>query len=123
MPAYRITSKAGRFVAGRSNTGAGSILFLTAKEAEYELSLGTIVYDGGDAGGTVAAQAPEAGGEDQGQVEGGEGGEAAPDLSKLTKAQLLALAAESGVTADDKMTKAQIIEAIAAATEAGSAQS
>ena len=34
------------------------------------------------------------------------------DLSKLKKEELMAMAAERGVTIDDKMTKAQIIEAL-----------
>lgn len=41
--AYLVTEKAGRFVAGRNNVGVGSVLTLTAQEAEYELLLGTIV--------------------------------------------------------------------------------
>ena len=36
------------------------------------------------------------------------------DLSKLKKEELVAMAAERGVTLDDKMTKAQIIEALEA---------
>lgn len=43
MPRYTITEKAGSFVAGRNNTGAGTDLFLTEKEAEYELSIGTLI--------------------------------------------------------------------------------
>lgn len=43
MPEYRITEKAGRFVAGQTNNGAGTSLFLTEKQAAYELALGTIV--------------------------------------------------------------------------------
>ena len=43
MPRYTITEKAGPFVAGRNNTGAGTDLFLSEKEAEYELSLGTLI--------------------------------------------------------------------------------
>lgn len=78
MKKYLITEKAGRMVAGRSNNGAGSVLYLTEKEAEYELSLGTLIEapaeedpappmladgDGGDtdteAGGADQEQAPE----------------------------------------------------------------
>lgn len=96
MPEYRITEKAGRFVAGRNNNGAGTSLFLSEKEAEYELTLGTIV------------PATEA----EPEVEAGQ------DLSKMTKDALLALAAERGVTVADKATKAEIIAAIAAASQA-----
>jgi hypothetical protein len=117
MPAYRITEKAGRFVAGRSNTGAGAVLFLTEKEAEYELNLGTIVLDGGDAGGSQS-EAPAAEGDGEGSGEG-EGGGAAENLSKMTKAELAALAEARGVTVSGGATKAEIIAALVAASEAG----
>jgi hypothetical protein len=42
MPRYAITEKAGRFVAGQTNTGAGTVLTLTAKQAEHEVRLGTL---------------------------------------------------------------------------------
>ena len=42
MKRYAITDKAGRFVAGQSNTGVGSILTLTDKQAEHEVRLGTL---------------------------------------------------------------------------------
>ena len=42
MPRYAITEKAGRFVAARNNTGVGSVLVLTEKQAEHELRLGTL---------------------------------------------------------------------------------
>ena len=40
---YRITEKAGRFVAGHRNNGVGSILQLTPKAAAHELRLGTLI--------------------------------------------------------------------------------
>ena len=43
MPKYRITEKAGRFVAGHRNTGAGTVLDIPAVAAEYEITLGTLV--------------------------------------------------------------------------------
>lgn len=43
MPRYAITEKAGRFVAGQNNTGVGTVLSLTEKQAEHELRLGTLV--------------------------------------------------------------------------------
>ena len=43
MPRYAITERAGRFVAGQNNTGVGSVLTLTEKQAEHELRLGTLV--------------------------------------------------------------------------------
>ena len=43
MPRYAITEKAGRFVAGRNNTGVGSVLMLAEKQAEHELRLGTLI--------------------------------------------------------------------------------
>jgi hypothetical protein len=42
MPRYAITEKAGRFVAGQTNTGVGTVLILTAKQAEHEVRLGTL---------------------------------------------------------------------------------
>ena len=43
MPRYAITERAGRFVAGHTNTGVGTVLTLTEKQAEHELRLGTLV--------------------------------------------------------------------------------
>ncbi|OYW51984.1 MAG: hypothetical protein B7Z29_20965 [Hyphomicrobium sp. 12-62-95] len=43
MPRYVITEKAGRFVAGHTNTGTGTILSLTKRAADHELRLGTIL--------------------------------------------------------------------------------
>ena len=43
MPRYVITEKAGRFVAGHTNTGAGTILSLTKKAADHEVRLGTLL--------------------------------------------------------------------------------
>jgi hypothetical protein len=42
MNRYAITEKAGRFVAGQTNTGVGTVLKLTDKQAEHELRLGTL---------------------------------------------------------------------------------
>lgn len=42
MKQYIVTEKAGRFVAGRNNVGVGTVLELTPREAEYELTLGTL---------------------------------------------------------------------------------
>ncbi len=43
MPRYAITEKAGRFVAAHRNTGVGTILDLTERQAEHELRLGTLI--------------------------------------------------------------------------------
>ena len=43
MPRYAITERAGPFVAAHRNTGVGTILDLTERQAEYELRLGTLV--------------------------------------------------------------------------------
>lgn len=43
---YKITSKAGAYVAGRKNPGAGSSLTLTDKQAEQPLRDGAIVPEG-----------------------------------------------------------------------------
>ena len=42
MPRYAITEKAGRFVAGTNNTGVGTVLTLTEKQAEHEVRLGAL---------------------------------------------------------------------------------
>lgn len=42
MPRYAITETAGRFVAGQTNTGVGTILILTEKQAEHEVRLGSL---------------------------------------------------------------------------------
>ena len=46
MPRYAITEKAGRFVAGQTNTGVGTVLTLTTKQAEHEVRLGTLRHLG-----------------------------------------------------------------------------
>ena len=69
MPRYAITEKAGRFVAGRNNTGVGTVLELTPAEAQYELTLGTLALE--EAPVESAAGAPEA--------ETDEGGDAADE--------------------------------------------
>ena len=43
MPRYAITERAGPFVAAHRNTGVGSVLELTARQAGHELRLGTLV--------------------------------------------------------------------------------
>ena len=43
MPRYAITERAGPFVAGTRNTGVGTVLDLTERQAEHELRLGTLV--------------------------------------------------------------------------------
>ena len=42
MPRYAITETAGRFVAGTNNTGVGTVLTLTEKQAEHEVRLGAL---------------------------------------------------------------------------------
>jgi len=39
MPRYAINETAGRFVAGQTNTGVGTVLELTEKQAEHEARL------------------------------------------------------------------------------------
>lgn len=43
MPRYAITEKAGPFVAAHRNTGVGTILLLSERQAEHELRLGTLI--------------------------------------------------------------------------------
>lgn len=42
MPRYAITEKAGPFVASYRNSGVGTVLELTERQAEHELRLGTL---------------------------------------------------------------------------------
>ena len=42
MPRYAITERAGPFVAAHRNTGVGTVLELTERQAEHELRLGTL---------------------------------------------------------------------------------
>jgi hypothetical protein len=42
MPRYAITETAGRFVAGQTNPGVGTVLELTEKQAEHEVRLGSL---------------------------------------------------------------------------------
>jgi len=42
MPRYAITERAGLFVAAHRNTGVGTVLELTERQAEHELRLGTL---------------------------------------------------------------------------------
>ena len=44
MPRYAITERARPFVAGIRNTGVGTVLALTERQAEHELRLGTLVW-------------------------------------------------------------------------------
>lgn len=43
MPRYAITEKAGRFVAGQTNNGVGTVLTLTEKQAEHEVRLRSLM--------------------------------------------------------------------------------
>lgn len=43
MPRYIVTSKAGPWVAGTRNNGVGSVLELSAMQAEHEMRLGSLV--------------------------------------------------------------------------------
>lgn len=54
MPRYIITERAGRFVAGHTNTGVGTALELTERAAAHEVRLGTLI----PASGVTRDQAP-----------------------------------------------------------------
>ena len=43
MPRYAITEKAGPFVAAHRNTGVGTILQISERQAEHEVRLGTLI--------------------------------------------------------------------------------
>ncbi|MFO7805753.1 MAG: Rho termination factor N-terminal domain-containing protein [Paracoccaceae bacterium] len=91
MPRYAITEQAGRFVAGQTNTGVGTVLTLTAKQAAHDLRLGSLrALDAGDA-------APDA-----------------SPLSDMTVKELRALAEDRGVEIDHDARKADLVAALAA---------
>ena len=48
MKEYKITAKAGRFVAGQNNTGNGTSIWLSDRQAAHELRLGSIVAVNGE---------------------------------------------------------------------------
>jgi hypothetical protein len=43
MPRYAITERAGPFVAGFRNSGVGTVLELSERQAAHELRLGTLI--------------------------------------------------------------------------------
>jgi hypothetical protein len=43
MPRYAITERAGPFVAAHRNTGVGTVLELSERQAEHEVRLGSLV--------------------------------------------------------------------------------
>lgn len=45
MLRFIITDRAGPWIAGQRNPGAGTVLELTQQQAAHELRLGTIVHD------------------------------------------------------------------------------
>ncbi len=60
MPRYAITERAGPFVAAHRNTGVGTVLVLTERQAEHELRLGTLTaLDAVVAPATAAEATPE----------------------------------------------------------------
>ena len=110
MNRYAITEKAGRFVAGHTNTGLGTILRLTPKQAEHELRLGTL---------RALDDAPTALEEEPGQdVIQPQPDFVPPDLSDMTVRALTDFAAARGITLAAGLRKAEIIDAIEAALSA-----
>ena len=97
MNRYAITEKAGRFVAGRTNTGLGTILTLTAKQAEHELRLGTL---------RALDDAPVPLGEES------EPDVVPPPLADMTVRELTEFAEARGIALAAGLRKAEIITAI-----------
>lgn len=105
MKPYLITTKAGRMVAGQTNNGVGTTIFLTDRQAEYELTQGTIVPKPDE---EAEAQAAEAGAAVEPKL----------DLGEMKVADLIAFAKEQGIAVDEKAKKADLIAAIEAGLEA-----
>ena len=60
MPRYAITERAGPFVAAHRNTGVGTVLVLSERQAEHELRLGTLkALDSVVAPATATEDTPE----------------------------------------------------------------
>ena len=60
MPRYAITERAGPFVAAHRNTGVGTVLVLSERQAEHELRLGTLTaLDASVAPVTATEETPE----------------------------------------------------------------
>jgi hypothetical protein len=123
---FRITEKAGRFVAGRNNTGVGTPLLLSRREAQHDVRLGALVEVGkeaaSDTDAITEANDGVTGAEDAG-LDGDDttlGGKVSEDgdidLAKMTVKELRALAENSGVEIEDRATKAEIIAAIEASS-------
>lgn len=91
MPRYAITEQAGRFVAGQTNTGVGTVLTLTAKQAAHDLRLGSLRAL--DTVPDAPVQSP---------------------LSDMTVKELRALAEERGVEIDHDARKADLVAALSA---------
>ena len=117
MDDYIITERAGRFVAGYRNTGVGTALRLTPKQAEHELRLGTLRRAGApsEAGGdnTTLSDALQSAKAD-GSIK-----EVSIDTTPfeaMTVAQLRELAAAQGVELPAGARKADIVAALASFT-------
>ena len=106
MPRYAITEKAGRFVAGRNNIGAGSVLNLTEKQAAHEVRLGTLRLLDLQRPDDQPKAKPSA---QAGHVE-------TIDLNDMTVAELRAMADKQGLDLASDLRKAEIIEAILVAS-------
>ena len=107
MNRYAITEKAGRFVAGHTNTGLGTILRLTPKQAEHELRLSTLRAL--DEAPTALDVMPEQ------KVAPSEQDVVPPALAEMTVRALTDFAAARGITLAAGLRKAEIIDAIEAA--------
>lgn len=106
MPRFAITEKAGRFVAGHNNTGVGTMLTLTDKQAEHEVRLGTLVQM--DIPDPNPANAPA---QDDGDVID------EAYLTDMTIPELQEFAAGQDIELHYDLRKAEIIEAILTALE------
>lgn len=107
MKRYAITEKAGRFVAGRTNTGLGTILTLTLKQAEHELRLGTL---------RALDEVELAADDDEEEEEEDE--PAALVFADMTVRELTEFAAARDIPLAAGLRKAEIITAIEAALSA-----
>jgi len=107
---FRITEKAGRFVAGRNNTGVGTPLLLSRREAQHDVRLGALVEVGKEPASDTAIDAA-----DDTTLGGKVSEEGDIDLTKLTAKELRSLADDMDLPVKDRATKADIIAAIEAA--------
>jgi len=100
MPRYAITEKAGRFVAGQTNIGVGTVLTLTEKQAEHDVRLGSLRPFA-----IEPEPEPELAPVSEPEI-------VVPELSGMTVRDLSDFAERNGINLPSGLRKAEIIDTI-----------